>query len=61
MKTKRPNTPDLLVTNMHMTDSDKAKVPLSVNVCNRLGQMYQFCKQSSLHPSLQESDWTDSD
>ena len=29
MKTKRPNTPDLPVTNMATMDSDKTKAPLS--------------------------------
>ena len=61
MKMKRPNTPDVPVTNMHMTDLDKMKTPLSVKVCNRFGQMCQFCKQSIPHPSPQESDWIDED
>ena len=44
MKMKRPNTPDLPVTNMDMADSDKVKVPLSVKVCiphpkNQTGQV----------------------
>ena len=58
MKRKRPNTQDVPVTNMDMTDLDKMKVPLSVKVCNRFGLMCQFCKQSVQHPSPQESDWT---
>ena len=61
MKMKRPNTPDLTVTNMDMTDLDKMKAPLSVKVCDRFGLMCQFCKQSALHPPLQESDWRDED
>ena len=61
MKTKRPNTPDLLVTKMDMTGSDKVKAPLSVKVCDRIGLICQFCKQSALHPLTQESDWTDKD
>ena len=42
MKRKRPNTLDLPVTNMDMTDSDKVEVPVSVKVCNRFGPMCQF-------------------
>ena len=52
---------DLPVTYMDTTDSDKAKVPLSVRVCDRFGPMCQFCKQSTQHPSPQESDRTDGD
>ena len=61
MKMKRSNTPDIPVTNMDMTDSDKMKVSLSVKVCDRLAPMCQFCKQSTPHPSPQESGWTDKD
>ena len=61
MKMKRPNTQDVPVTNMDTTDLDKMKVPLSVKVCDRSTLMCQFCKQSALHPSSQESDWTDED
>ena len=50
MKMKRPNTPNVPVTNMDTTDSDKIKEPLSVKVCSRFGLMCQFCKQSILHP-----------
>ena len=42
-------------------DSDKVKVPLSVKVCDRFRLMCQFCKQSALHASPQESDWIDED
>ena len=59
--TKRPNTLDLPITNMDMTDSDKVKVPLSVKVCNRFRPMCPFCKQSTQHPSPKESDWMDRD
>ena len=58
---KRPNTPDLPVTNMDMTDSDKMKVILSVKMCDRFRLVCQFCKQSTLHPSPQESDWIEED
>ena len=51
MKTKRPNTLDLPITNTDMTDSDKVIVPLLVQVCNKLGSMCQFCKQSTQHVS----------
>ena len=61
MKTQKPNTPNVPVTNMDTTDSDKKKVSISVKVCNRFGPMCQFFKQSILHPSPQESDWTDED
>ena len=61
MKTKRPNTLELPVTDMDTVDSDKARVPLSVKVCDRFGPVCQFCKQSVKHPSPQESDWTDGD
>ena len=61
MKTKRPNTPDSLVTNKVTTDMDKMKVPLSVKVCDRFGPTCQSCKQSIPHPLPQESDWTDED
>ena len=57
MKTKRPNTPDVIVTNMDLTNLDKTKVPLSVIVCNRFRMGCQFCKQSIPHPSPEESDW----
>ena len=30
-------------------------------MCDRFGPMCQFCKQSALHPSSQESDWTNED
>ena len=61
MKMKRPNTPDLPVTNMDMTYLDKVKVPPSVKVCDRFGPTCQFCKQASPHSLPQESDWTDKD
>ena len=61
MKTKRPNTPETSVTNMDTTDMDKMKVPLSVKVCERFGPSCSFCKQNILHPSPQESDWSDED
>ena len=61
MKTKRPNTPETPVTNMDITDMDKAKLPLSVKVCERFGPSCSFCKQNILHPSPQESDWLDRD
>ena len=61
MKMKRPNTPNLPVTDMDMTDLDKVKAPLSVKVCDRFGPMCQICKQSAPHSSPQESDWTDKD
>ena len=44
---------------MDKTDSNKVMVPLSVKVCDRFGPMCQFCKQSTQHPSPQESDWMD--
>ena len=61
MKMKRPNTPDIPVTNMDMTDLDKMKAPLSAEVCDRFGLMCQFCKQSIPHPLPKELDWTDKD
>ena len=60
MKTKRPNTPEMTVTNMDTIVTNK-KVPLSVKVCNSFGPSSSFCKQKSLHPSPQESDWSDED
>ena len=60
-KTKRPITQDAPVTNMDTADMDKMKGPLSVKVCDRFGLTCQFYKQSILHPSPQESDWTDKD
>ena len=44
---------------MDKMDSDKAKAPLSVKGCDRLGSMCHFCKQSAQHPSPQELDWMD--
>ena len=61
MKTKRPNTAEAQVTNMDTADTDKTKMPLSVKVSNRFRLTCQFCKQNVLHPSPQESDWTDED
>ena len=61
MKTKRPNTPETSLTNMDMTDTDKAKAPLSVKLCERLWPYCQFCKQSVPHPLPQESYWRDED
>ena len=61
MKTRRCNTPDAPVTNMDTADMDKRKVPLSVKVCKRFWPSCQFCKQSVLHPSSLESDWSDKD
>ena len=59
MITRRPNTPDAPVTNMDTADMDKMKMPLSVIVCNRFRLICQFCKQNVMHPSPQESDWSD--
>ena len=39
-KIKRPNTPNLPMTNMDTTDSNKVEAPLSVKVCDRFGLMY---------------------
>ena len=61
MKTKRPDTLDLPITDTDMTDSNKVMVPLLVKVCNRFGLICQFCKWSMQHPSTQESDWMDRD
>ena len=61
MKTKRPNTPETPVTNMDITDMDKAKVPLPVKVCKQFRPSCSFCKQNVLHHSPQESDWLDGD
>ena len=60
-KTKWPNTLDLPMTNMNMTDSNGVMVLLSVQLCDRFGLMCHFCKQSTQHPSPQESDWMDGD
>ena len=54
-------TPETSVTNVDTTDTDKAMAPLSVKVCERFGLSFQSCKQSVLHPSPQESDWSDED
>ena len=56
MRPKRPNTLDLALTNTDMMGSNKVMVSLSVKVCHRFGPMCQFCKQSTQHPSPQESD-----
>ena len=60
MKTKRPNTPEMTVNNLDTIDTDK-KVQISVKMCDRFGPSCSFCKQNILHPSPQESDWSDED
>ena len=57
MKTKRPNTPEMTVTNMDTRDMKK-KVPLSVKVCKMFGLSCSSCKQNILYISPQESDWS---
>ena len=61
MNTKRPNTPETSLTNMDTTHMDKTKEPLLAKVCKRFGLSCSFCKQHILHPSPQESDWSDED
>ena len=60
MKAKRPNTPEMTMTNLVTIDTDK-KAPLSVNVCDRFGPSCSLCKQNVPHPSPQESDWSEED
>ena len=50
----------MTTTKLDNIDTDK-KVPLSVKICNRFGPSCSFCKQNILHPSPQESDWSDRD
>ena len=50
IKTKRSNTPETSVTNMDITDANKAKVPLSFKVCERFRPSCSFCKQNVSHP-----------
>ena len=60
MKMKRLNTLDLPVANMDTTDSDKAKVPLTVKVCDRFGPMCQFYRaiySASLTPRIRLDGW----
>ena len=55
MKTKRPNTPEILETNMDTKDMDKTKTPLSVKVCERFRPSCLFYKQSVVHTTPLES------
>ena len=48
----------MTVNNLDTRDMDK-KAPLSVKVCNRFRPSCSFCKQNFLHPSPQESDWSE--
>ena len=60
MKAKRPNTQETTMNNLDAIDTDK-KAALSVKICDRFGPSCSFCKQNILHPSPQESDWSDGD
>ena len=57
MKAERPNTPEMMMTNLDTIGTDK-KVPLPVKVFNRFGPFYSFCKQGAPHPYPKESDWS---
>ena len=60
MKAKRPNTPEMIMTNLDTIDKDK-NVPLLVKICDEYGPSCSFCRQEAPHPSPQESDWSDKD
>ena len=60
MKAKWHNSPETTMTNLDTIDTGN-KVLLSVKVCDRFGPSCSFCKQNILHPSPQESDWSDKD
>ena len=60
MKAKRPNTPEMTMTNLDTIDIDK-KLPLPVKICDRYGLSCSFCKHDAPHPSPQESVWSDED
>ena len=58
VKAKSPNTSEMTMTNLDTIDTDKM-VPFPVKVCNRFGLSCLFYKQGTLHPSPQESNWSD--
>ena len=60
MKAKRPDTPEMMMTNLDTIDIDK-KMPLPVKICDRYGLSCSFCNQGTPHPLPQESDWSDED
>ena len=60
MKAKRPNTQEMMMTNLDAIDIDK-KVPLPVKGCDRYGPSCSFYKQGVPHPLCQESDCSDED
>ena len=60
MKAKRPNTPEMTMSNVDTIDVDK-KAPLPIKVCDRYGPSCSFCRQDAPHPLPQESDQSDED
>ena len=57
---RKPNNPDIKVTERDTIDID-IKAPLPIKACDRFGLSCSFCKQGSLHPLPQESDWSSED
>ena len=57
MKVRRPNIPEIKVTELDAIDMEN-KAPFPVRVCNKLWLSCSFCKQGTPHPSSQESEWS---
>ena len=53
-----PNTPNTKVSELDKVD---IKTPVPIKVCDRFGLLCSYCEQDALHPSHQESDWSNED
>ena len=58
IKIRRPNTLDAKVSELDKVDI-KAQIP--IKACDRFRLSCSYCKQSTLHPSPQELDWSSED